>query len=263
MAQIKRKKISNKATKGQGTGGLKGLIRNKKFWAIASLFVVAVCAAIILIVIFTSNSSSSDSENKVQDYFGGESTNLSYVCEDTGKEVTFTKMSYAGVLMHTNVAEGADNTFVNHVFVFATDLSTFYADKAIDDGKDKDDGDILYPKDERYTIVFNQLVKLQGNIDKYNEEHKDVEGSSVALYIVDTSISDNVAILADSNFGGADDSSNTSIFALVEADKHIANYVNENGKTVDIFSSSITNIATTSINMALNFMLKQDFVSNE
>ena len=56
MAQIKRKKVSKAATKGQGTGGIKGLIKNKKFWIIVSVLAVAVATVIILVNVLSSKS---------------------------------------------------------------------------------------------------------------------------------------------------------------------------------------------------------------
>lgn len=261
MAQIKRKKVSKAATKGQGTGGIKGLIKNKKFWILVSVLAVAVATVIILVNVLSSKSSES-SERKVQDYFGGEATNLSYHCDDTDKDVSFTKMSYAGVKLHNSDNNGdVNDTYVDYIFVFACDLNRFYADKAIDQDIDEDDTK-YYSKEANE--LFNLLVKLQGNIDKYNEDHKDEEGSRVALYIVDTSINDNVPVYADTKLGGSDDFNGNAMFTLVHADKPIKEYYNLDGKKKTIYSDTeYSVISSTSINAALIFMNEQNFISNE
>ena len=219
MAQIKRKKVNTSATKGVSKDSV---FKTKKFWIIFSSNVaglVVIGVATWLIIYFVTKSS----ENEIQDYFGGESTNLSYKYED--EEVKFTKISYDGVFMHHNIVDGGEDTFIPTIFVFAADLKTFYADKAIDDGKDKDDEDAVFLYNKTANTVFDQLVKLQGEIDIYNKT-ADSDNKAV-LYIVDTSIGDNSSIYADSLFGGADDSTNTLFFGLINEDGLVKEFVNE------------------------------------
>lgn len=256
MAQIKRKKVNSKATKGQKKDSL---LKNKKFWIIfssiaAALIIIGV--TIGLIVYFNS----SDDENTVQDYFAGEATNLSYDYND--EKVSFTKMSYDGVLMHHEVNDGGDDTFVKYIFVFATNLSTFYADRAIDDGKSKDDDDVTFLYDKDANKVFNQLVKLQGSINEHNKNVS--EDERVALYIVDTSIGDNTSIFADSeNFGGSDDSTNSVLFALLTEDGFVKDFKNNDKETVSLTTNTLADVAMSMVNNAMIFMNDYNFISVE
>lgn len=255
MAQIKRKKVNSKATKGQKK---ESLFKNKKFWIIFS----SIAAALIIIGVTIGlivHFNSSDDENKVQDYFAGEATNLSY--DYNGEKVSFTKMSYDGVLMHHEVNDNNDDTFVKYIFVFATDLSTFYADKAIDDGKSKDDEGVVFLYNKDANKVFSQLVILQGEIDKYNKTvaHED----RVALYIVDTHVSDNLSIFADSNFGGSDDSTSSVLFALLTEDGLVKEYKNNDKETVSLNTNNLYDVAYSMVNNAMIFMNDYNFVSVE
>lgn len=272
MAQIKRKKINRASTKGQGKIKFKQALKSKKFWIIFSSIVLGLAiigVAIGLIVYFVT---SDDDTNEIQDYFGGEATNLSYdytYSNGTTKTVTFNKLSYEGVLLHNNTETGSDtkNTFVDYIFVFAADLSTFYADKAIDAGKDKTDTTETFYYNETANKVFNQLVKFQAEIDLYNETHDDY---SVQLYIVDTSVGNNASILASGTFGGSDDSESNYLFALINADSSesdnnggvkgpIKSYVNAKGTTASVYSNDLNEIATTMVNNALILMNSQNF----
>ena len=255
MATIKRKKVNTKATKGVSTDSV---FKTKKFWIIFSSIVaglIVIGVSIWLIVYFVTKTN----ENKIQDYFGGESTNLSYKYDD--KEVKFNKISYDGVLMHHNVNDGGEGTFVTNIFVFATSLNTFYADKAIDDGKDKDDEDVTFLYDKTANSVFNQLVKLQGEIDAYNKTADD--DAKAVLYIVDTSIGDNSSIFADSLFGGTDDSTNTLFFGLINEDGLVKDFVNSEKKTLSLTTNTLADVSNTMVNNAVVFMKNQKFVSND
>ncbi len=255
MATIKRKKVNSKATKGQTKDSI---FKSKKFWIICSSIVaglIIIGVTIGLIVYFVNKSD----ENEVQDYFGGESTNLSYKYED--ETVSFNKISYDGVLMHHNPVDGGEGTFISYIFVFATDLKTFYADKAIDDGKDKDDEDVTFLYNKTANSVFNQLVKLQGEIDIYNKTAD--KDSKAVLYIVDTSIGDNSSIFADSLFGGADDSSNSLFFGLITEDGLVEDFLNEDKKKLSLTTNALADVSNTMVNNAVVFMKNQKFVSYE
>lgn len=256
MAQIKRKKVNSQISKGQKKDSL---LRNKKFWIIfSSIFAGLVIIGVTIGLIVYFNTKSDD--NEVQDYFGGEATNLSY--EYGGKNVSFTKTSYDGVLMHSWPEDNNDGTFVRYIFVFATDLSTFYPDKAIDDGKDKDDEDAVFKYNKSHNELFNQLVYLQYNIDRYNESVEDEE--KAALYIVDTSIGDNNSIYADSKyFGGSDDAESSALFALLTEDGPVESFKDNNKEETLIRATSLDVIKSTSINSAVRFMNDFHFVSNE
>ncbi len=254
MAQIKRKKVNSKATKGQAKDSI---FKSKKFWIIFSSIVaglIVIGVTIGLIVYFVTKTD----ENEIQDYFGGEATNLSYEYE--GKNVEFTKMSYDGVLMHHNVVDGGENTFIPNIFVFAANLKTFYADKAIDDGKDKDEEGVTFLYDETAYKTFNQLVVLQGNIDAYNATADD--DNKAVLYIVDTSIGDNSTIFADSLFGGTDDSTNSYFFGLINEDGLVKKFTNSDKKELDLTTFTLADVYNSMVNNAIVFM-NQNFISNE
>ena len=164
MAQFKRKKVNSKATKGQAKDSI---FKSKKFWIIFSSIVaglIVIGVTIGLIVYFVTKTD----ENEIQDYFGGEATNLTYEYE--GKNVEFTKMSYDGVLMHHNVVDGGENTFIPNIFVFAANLKTFYADKAIDDGKDKDEEGVTFLYDE--TGANNKSILIENALPTSDDDGK-------------------------------------------------------------------------------------------
>ncbi len=253
MATIKRKKVNSNATKGQAKDSI---FKTKKFWIIFSsiaLGLIVIGVAIGLTVYFTTKKD----ENEIQDYFGGVSTNLSYKYND--EEVKFTKISYDGVLMHHNVNDGGEGTFISNIFVFATNLKTFYADKAIDDGKDKDDDTVTFLYDKTANTVFNQLVKLQGEINDYNKT-ADRDAQAV-LYIVDTSIGDNQSIFADTLFDGSDDSKNSLFFGLVNEDGLVRDFYNEDNKKLSLTTNTLADVSNTMVNNAVVFMKNQKFVS--
>jgi len=143
--------------------------------------------------------------------------------------------------------------------VFATNLSTFYADKAIDDGKDKDDDTVTFLYDKTANTVFNQLVKLQGEINDYNKT-ADRDAQAV-LYIVDTSIGDNQSIFADTLFGGSDDSKNTLFFGLINEDGLVSDFYNEDNKKLSLTTNTLSDVSNTMVNNAVVFMKNQKFVS--
>lgn len=256
MAQIKRKKVSNKAVKGQKKEN--GLLKNKKFWIIVSSVVAA--AAIITFVVWLIIHLTSSSSKTNPDYFGGKS-DLKMSSEKTNNtEVKFTKCSYEGVVMHTNLEGNTNETYIDYLFVFATDLSTFYADATMNSGLETTDENYITTSTiDDYNKLFYQFVYLQYEIDQFNK----TSSEKAALYIVDTSVDDNLSIFADSNFGGSDDSTNSSLFFLYELDG-LRKYADKKADSTEkgnklIYSTKNTEIAQTSINNSVNLM-KKNFV---
>lgn len=255
MAQIKRKKVSNKAVKGQKREI--SLLKEKKFWIIVSSIVAGIAvivAAVWLIIYFVNKNTSYENP----DYFGGESK-LQLSSNLTGNNtVKFTKSSYEGVVMHTNQQGNENEAYVDYIFVYATDLSLFYADDTVNDGKTSDDeGYVAKDTIKTYNTVFYQLVYLQYEIDAFNKKN---DGRKAQLYIVDTSVADNLSIFADSNFGGSEDSTETSLFFLYTEDG-LQKYADEDEVKL-LYSTNNTVISQTCVNNSVNFM-KKNFVVEE
>ena len=259
MAQIKRKKVSNKAVKGQKREI--SLLKDKKFWVIVSSVVagIAVLAFAIWLIIYLVNKNNT---NENPDYFGGEST-LELSSEKTqGNKVKFKKCSYEGVIMHTT-EDNTNEAYVEFVFVYATDLSVFYADDSINNGKDSDDeGYVSADVIKGYNTLFNQLIYLQYEIDTYNKTND----RKAALYIVDTSVGDNTSIYADEKFGGSEDSSPSALFFLYTEDglqkySDVKPTSSKEGSML-IFSNNNTVISQTCVNNSVNLM-KKKFVVEE
>ena len=119
MAQIKRKKVSNAAVKGQKKENT--LLKSKKFWIITSSIVVglALIGFIIWLIIYLNTTKT----NENPDYFAGKSDiELKY----ENKDVKFTKSSYQGIMMHSNQEGNENDMYVDYIFVYAADLKTFY-----------------------------------------------------------------------------------------------------------------------------------------
>ncbi len=252
MAQIKRKKVSNEATKGQKRG-FKQIIKNKMFWIISSIIVVVVAAAIIVPIVVV-NALSSDNEKP--DYFLETQT---LTVDDKTYDVNFEKMSYSGVIEHTDSTNQAMH--YDYVFIFATDLSAFYPKDYYSDPDDT----TTNQKNETHTKFFNLLIQLQHSIDLYNESHTE----KAKLYIVDTTSSDyseNASIMDDSKFG----TSGTSypLFCYYTDDKLVkevkGNFGSEYREDNSLFYYSSYNYSNfyTVINYAKIFVEKE-FVEEE
>ncbi len=245
MATIKRKKVARVANAPKKS--FKDLLHSKRFWIICSIVVASLAligVAIFLIVYFTTSSSTDET---APDYFGGEIETIDYKYND--ETITFQKLSYDGIKMVHNYDKDLN------IYVMALDLSSFYPDKTIDDGKNTDDGDVLLYS-ETDLKLWNGLKSLQSAINAYN---KDLDGDAVRLYIVDTSVAINKTIATDSLFGGSDDSSTTTIFSYMNIDGYKAKYKID-GNEKKIYSTDKNEIGTTIINNAIKFM-KKDFVS--
>ena len=245
MATIKRKKVARVANAPKKS--FKDLLHSKRFWIICSMVVASLAligVAIFLIVYFTTSSSSDET---APDYFGGEIETIDYKYND--EVITFQKLSYDGIKMVHNKDRDTN------IYVMALDLSAFYPDKTIDDGKNTDDGDVLLFS-ETDKKLWNGLKSLQFAINEYNESNGN---DAVKLYIVDTSVDINKTIVTDSLFGGSDESTVTTIFSYMNIDGHKAKYKID-GKEKKIYSTDKNEIVTTVINNAINFM-NGNFVS--
>ena len=215
MAKIVRK-VSNKATKGQKREyGFKRLLHKKLFWIITSILLVGIACAIILPIVL-SNDSEEDTTHEHPDYFNISATYTDI--DGIDHEVNFKKISYAGLIMETSSDHDAikDDKFnfntIEYAFIFAIDITKFYPeDYYKTDEDEEDDNNLKSEGDER---IYNALIKLQYEIDLYNENHPNTD-DDVQLFIIDTSNSNsnaNASILTDAKFGGVsddDDSSNS------------------------------------------------------
>ena len=201
MATIKRKKVSGKATQGQKKNGL---LHNKLFWIISSIVLAIIIAASITIPVVLANRTTE--EEKV-DYVG---KTYSY----NNQDVTFTKMSYEGVLMHANENDYGDNTYCKHIFFVAFDFSSFYPDSAIDDGKSKDDSSVTFYYNENQDKALKALVEIQYTIDQYNKNLTD-ESDKAVLYFIDLSVGNNKKVLQSAKFGGSTDATNEVAFGYI------------------------------------------------
>ena len=205
LATIKRKKVSGKATQGQKWSKL---LHNKLFWIISGVVLLIIIAAAIAIPLIVNNLNKS--EDTKEDYVAKE-----YSYKDTS--VSFKKMSYEGVLMHSDVDDYDDNTYYKHIFFVAFDFTTFYPDSAIDDGK-SDDDEKLYNKDHK--LALDALIEIQYTIDQYNKgllEDDDASNDSdvAVMYFIDLSLSSNKGAITSTAFGGTSESTNTFAFGYI------------------------------------------------
>ena len=233
MARVVRK-VSNKAVKGQKKER-KGIFFSKKFWIIIiSIVIVRAAAGITIGVVVANNNKTTTVE--VGDYFG---QTQKYKEED----VKFTKMTYQGVKLHTNVDS---EVFNEGTFVFATELATFYPFELLDTNNDNED-----LKNKTHEGVFKLLVELQNAIDNHNKNSE----VKFYLYIVDTTAkagNSSSSIYADKDFGGSDDKTTGPLFFYYNVDglqKTVPNDSSNNnnssnqGKT--LFSDSFIDSANT------------------
>jgi len=284
MAQIKRRKVSGKATKNVKRER-KPLHKNKKFWI--SLFTLIILTfGIVLTVVLVKhfkNSSSSD-EDEILAYFDGESdalnnkVNKDLVDEakatpgmtyEDGYKPEFKKISLDGIKMHTKDSD--DDSYIEYMFIFACDLTKYYPCES-------DYNDVFYDEDdddtkkwdetseyESHYKVFKQLTYLQYRIDKENERleeeakaNNDKVAYKIRLYIVDSSKSNNLTIYTDSIFGGIGNESSSVMFGLL-------NLVNNSSQTSkldkkyqkdgDIYAvNDYAKIGTTAIENSLKYM---------
>jgi hypothetical protein len=244
LATIKRKKVSGKATQGQKKNGL---LHNKIIWIVSSIALVLIIAASITIPLVISNMQTT--EEKV-DYVGKE---YSYKEE----KVTFTKMSYEGVLMHSNSNDYDEGTYIKHIFFAAFDFSSFYPDKSIDDGKSKDDSSVTFYYNEDQDLALQALVEIQYHINKYNEDIKNDADTSndndiAVLYLIDLSKGNNNKVITSGSFGGSSDSTNSFSFGYIAGEdgfkkSYEYDYDSKNDpKSWDIFFTDFRQLRTDS-----------------
>ena len=253
MAQIKRKKVSTKAVKGQKKEN--SLLKSKKFWIILSSAIVG--AAIIgvsiwLIVYFCTQSTTKDNPD-----FFGKSTEYVEIYKDSTENnaVKFNKISYEGLLMHTESEEA--KVYDEYVFVFAADLTSFYADATINTGKTTDSADYVSTDlIKQYETLYKQLAYLQYQITKHNENSQ----TKAKLYIVDTSVADNTGVLTDSRFGGSDENSARVTFFLYSY-KELVKFA-DTDETKSLVGKSISEVTNTCVNNAY-FLMNRDFTIEE
>ena len=255
MAQIKRKKVSRAAVKGQKRENT--LLKNKKFWIIVSSIVGGLAilgVAIWLIVFFATQSNTKENPD-----FFGKSTQYVDVYKDktNNTEVEFTKMSYDGLCMHTLDYPGNEKVYVEHVFVFAANLSTFYVDDTINTGKSTDAEDYVKADTiKNYKDLYAQLAFLQYSINEYNKD----SNAKVALYIIDTASADNTGLMTDLKYGGSEDNSSGVVFFLYSYGELIKFADEDEQKS--IFCTTVSEITYTGINYACNLM-NNDFQLEE
>ena len=207
LATIKRKKVSGKATQGQKK---KNILHNKLFWIISGVGLALVLAAAITIPLVLANRGTT--EEKI-DYVG-----KTYTYNE--KEVTFKKMNYEGVLMHANSDDYGDGTYYKHIFFAAFDFTAFYPDKAIDDGKNKDDESVTFYYNEQQDLALQALIEIQYTINQYNEKilaDDDASNDSevAVLYMIDLSVGKNKNVITSSKFGGSSESTNEFAFGYI------------------------------------------------
>ena len=250
MAQIKRKKVSKVAVKGQKKENT--LLKNKKFWIIISSVVGGLAilgVAIWLIVYFATQSNTKENP----DFFGKSTQYVDLYKDKTkGNEVEFTKMSYDGLCMHTLDYAGNEKVYVEYVFVFAANLSTFYVDDTINTGKSSDDEDYVKADTiKNYKDLYAQLAFLQYSINEYNKESNE----KVALYIIDTASADNTGLMTDLKYGGSEDNASGVVFFLYSYGELIKFADEDEQKS--IFCTTISEVTYTGINYACNLMNRQ------
>ena len=242
MARVVRK-VSNKAVKGQKRER-KGLVFSKKFWIIIISIVVVLAAAGITIGVIVANNNKTTTV-EVDDYFG-------QTQKFKDEDVNFTKMTYQGVLLHTN-----DNSelFNDYTFVFAASLSSFYPVELIDTNNDNTD-----LKDKKHELIFNELIELQNAIDKHNKNSE----NKIYLYIVDTSSkagNSSDAIYSDSKFSSSDDSTGP-LFLFYNADglqktvpNDATNSNNDSNKGKTLYSTSYADASNTMLSAISNAII--------
>ncbi len=243
MARVVRK-VSGKAVRGQK----KGILYNKNFWIGISCGVVAIIALVLGLVFGLKGNSNTNSEPKVEDYFAMEYT---YKDKNTSEErkVNFEKASYAEVAMHTN--PNFESTFIDYVFVFATDLSKFYPKTLMQNETDL--------KDKNHESILEYLIFLQDSINLYDGDYK------VKLYIVDTQdnqASDNMSIFSDSKFNGGK-SELTTILSLVNGDRFIENFTTADDKEKGLFADSLSKSLIQSVVNNAKLFIDANFKDNK
>lgn len=223
MARVVRK-VSNRAVSGQKKQ--KNLIKNKWIWIIPALVVVIVVVSVVLAVVLPNNN---EVEGNKIDYF-------------ENQEVEFTKASYAGLQNYTNLnyinPQNENELFVENVFIFAYNLSSFYPDS----------NDESY--DKKHAQILTLLVDLQKSIDEQKNNGVDVE-----LLIIDTSIGLNADVLMDSAYGGSEneDDAVSFIFSYIRHGEIFTDEI-KNERNYSLNSTDLSTMITTTIPTAQYFV---------
>ena len=158
MARVVRK-VSNKSAKSQK----KGLDKKQKT-IIGSIVggVIVVVAVVLTIVLIVVNNTTEE----FHDYLADTQTVVLDSTTNEETSVTFTKMSYSGVLYHHNNSNSnsnyRNNEYVKFVFVYAQDFHNFYPDEADEDNFNQSDKDLLA-----------RLARFQARVDEYNKTASD------------------------------------------------------------------------------------------
>ncbi|MBQ9449250.1 MAG: hypothetical protein IJU60_05190 [Acholeplasmatales bacterium] len=244
MAKIKKKRVSNVATKNQKKDNwFIRLLHNKIFLICGGIVLVAGITLAIVLPIVISNSKT---EYKLPDYFGETQT---YKVGDKDNEVKFTKINYSGVLEHTNANDGTyedPKMFKDYVIVFATDLSAFHPKKYTDANGESQDANTNHQE------AFNDLIQLQYTVNKYNE----TGDKKVALYIVDTKSatgSENVGILTNTKFGGSENGSDV-LFFMYTADGLKKNFKESATVSNNLYSNTYDSTLRTAVDNVINYI---------
>lgn len=227
MARVVRK-VSSKTAKGQNKKT--GLLKNKLFWIIGSVvLVIGLTVGIVLGVVLNQNS---EEQGNTTDYFA------------TQEEVEFTKGSYASVLNYTNLnyenPQNNTSLFVENVFIFAYDLTSFYPDSTDEDNYNSKHADILA-----------KLIDLQKAIDAANAKDDTLE---IKLYIIDTSVGQNGGALTDTKLGGTEDSTNKFLFSYVQHGELVSDSLSIRGKKYVLQSGVLNDLITTIIPQTINYV---------
>lgn len=225
MARVVRK-VSNRAVAGQRKQ--KKFFNNRWFWIIVSVVVVIGLALGITLGIVL-NQNTEESVNKT-DYFAD--------CE----QVEFVKGSYDGVKNYTNInyknPQNNEDLFIQNVFIFAYDLSSFYPDSDDEDNYNKNHADIL-----------SKLIDLQKAVDAAK-----AAGLEVELFIIDTSVGDNISVLDDTDFGGTEDSTVTFMFTYIRNGEVVSDSITIRDKKYTLVSTSLNDMITTIIPQTIHFV---------
>ena len=199
MARVVRK-VSNKASKEQKRTNPNNKKRN--IWIGSIVAAIIVIAAVVVTIILCNNGGSN---NSFYDYLADEQT---VKIEDQEYKVSFTKMSYSGVLYHHNNTNEANEyeelSYYKYVFVYAQDFHSFYPDK--DKNSDK------YSSDDEE--LLSRLARFQARVDNYNKEVGSNSEEKAIFFLVDTYYDYNKGIFDDTNFRTTSDDNLTSLFCL-------------------------------------------------
>lgn len=252
LATIKRKKVSTKAAQGQR----KGLLHSKKFWLIFCIVFIILVAAGVTTGVLVAKYNKKTTTTK-EDYLAKE-----YSYKDT--TITFTKMTYEGIIMHLYPTDSGDGTYQKHIFYFAYDETQFYPDKAIDKGKDKDSDTLYY--NQTNDEALKELIHLQFAINQWNNtiltDDDPSNDSEVAyLYIIDISKGNNSSLLSSSYFvpSGATNGSEFAFGYIAGEDGPKLNFEYESEDDTEILYTEDMNTFVTTVSANVRKFITKEF----